>query len=211
LGLAVSAAAQTSTHTDRGDRFKPLRFSELSPKQRDFITSIGIENKPGSPHDVFSDNTTIVTYELIRSPDLAEHLFKAGAYLRASLPRKLSEIAVLLTARHWNSQNIWYSHRSQYAEKFGVSKEIVEAIAEGRRPRSMQPDEEAVYNFCTELRETRHVSDSTFEALKNQLGSEQGVVDMIAILGWYDTAAMLMNVDRLPLPDGVKPELKPLK
>jgi gluconolactonase len=210
LGVTTVTVAQTSNSVDRGDRFKPLKFGELSTQQQGFITSVGVEGKPGVPHDVDSTNTTSLTYELIRSPELAEHLFKAGAYLRGAVPRKLGEIAILLTARHWNAQYVWWSHHSQYAEKFGVSREIVEGIAVGRRPSSMQADEERVYNFCTELLENGQVSDESFDALKELLGSEQGVVDLIALMGFYGTNAMLLNVDRFPLPEGVKPELEPV-
>lgn len=73
----------------------------------------------------------------------------------------------------------------------------------------MQPDEEAVYNFATELLQTRQVSDRTFEAAKRVLG-ERGVVDLISVMGWYGTVSMYLNVDRYPLPQGSQPELKPL-
>ena len=71
----------------------------------------------------------------------------------------------------------------------------------------MPPDEEAVYNFATELLETKQVSDSTFNAAKSLL-SERGVVDLINVMGWYGTVSMLLNVDRYPLPDGAQAELK---
>ena len=73
----------------------------------------------------------------------------------------------------------------------------------------MQPDEEAVYNFCTELLTTKQVSDRTFQAAKDRFG-ERGVVDLIGVTGYYQLVSMLLNVDRHPLPDGVQPELKPL-
>jgi 4-carboxymuconolactone decarboxylase len=69
---------------------------------------------------------------------------------------------------------------------------------------------EAVYNFATELLETKQVSDATFNAAKTLLG-ERGVVELINVMGWYGTVSMLLNVDRYPLPDGTQPELKPLK
>ena len=74
----------------------------------------------------------------------------------------------------------------------------------------MPPDEEAVYNFATELLETKQVSDATFDAAKTLLG-ERGVVELINVMGWYGTVSMFLNVDRYPLPEGTQPELKPLK
>ena len=74
----------------------------------------------------------------------------------------------------------------------------------------MMPDEDAVYNFCTEMLETKQVSDTAFAAAKVKLG-EQGVVDLVAVMGYYHLVSMTLNLDRYPLPDGAKPELKPLK
>jgi 4-carboxymuconolactone decarboxylase len=92
----------------------------------------------------------------------------------------------------------------------GISPAVADAIAEGRRPSAMPPDEQAVYNFATELLETKQVSDATFDAAKKLLG-ERGVVELINVMGWYGTVSMLLNVDRYPMPDGAKPELKALK
>ena len=74
----------------------------------------------------------------------------------------------------------------------------------------MEHDEEIIYNFCNELLKTKQVSDASFAAAKNKLG-EQGVVDLIAVVGYYHLVSMALNVDRYPLPPGAKPELKPLK
>ena len=73
----------------------------------------------------------------------------------------------------------------------------------------MQPDEDAVYNLCTELLKTSEVSDATFRAAKDKLG-EAGVVELLGVVGYYGTVSMLVNTDRYPLPDGVAPELKQL-
>jgi 4-carboxymuconolactone decarboxylase len=74
----------------------------------------------------------------------------------------------------------------------------------------MEPDEEAVYDFCRELLETKQVSDATFRKAVDRLG-ERGVVDVIGVMGYYQLVAMALNVDRYPLPEGVRPELPPLQ
>jgi 4-carboxymuconolactone decarboxylase len=73
----------------------------------------------------------------------------------------------------------------------------------------MQPDEEAVYNFCTEVLNTKQASDAAFQAAKEKFG-ERGVVDLLGIVGYYQFVSMMLNVDRYPLADGVQPELKSL-
>jgi len=73
----------------------------------------------------------------------------------------------------------------------------------------MESGEEIVYSFCTELLNTKQVSDATFNAAKDKLG-ERAVVDLIGVVGYYQLVSMLLNVDGYPLPDDAKPELKPL-
>jgi 4-carboxymuconolactone decarboxylase len=107
------------------------------------------------------------------------------------------------------SQFEWTAHH-RGALQAGISPAVADAIAEGRRPAAMPRDEETVYNFATELLQTRQVSDATFAAAKSVLG-ERGVVELINVMGWYGTVSMLLNVDGYPLPEGSKAELKPLK
>jgi len=205
LGFAAMVMAQTTPAPDlhlRGDRFRPLTYGELTPEQKALAEHVmaGERGSLNGPYNVF-----------LRSPEMGDLAQKFGAYTRfhSSIPKKLNEFAIIITGRFWNSQYEWLAHR-KYAADAGLSEETIQAVANGKRPASMQPDEEAVYNFCTELLDKRQVSDKTFDAAKSKFG-EQGVVDLIAVMGYYDLVASALNVDRYPLPDGAKPELKPLK
>jgi 4-carboxymuconolactone decarboxylase len=71
----------------------------------------------------------------------------------------------------------------------------------------MAEDEEAIYNFCTELQRNRSVSDATYARMVSKFG-EQGVIDTIGISGWYTLVAMVLNTSRTPLPSGVTPPLQ---
>ena len=73
----------------------------------------------------------------------------------------------------------------------------------------MTNDERIAYDFCSELLKKHEVSDATFKATKDRFG-ERGVVDLIGVMGYYHLVAMALNVDRYPMPDGVKPELQPI-
>jgi len=121
---------------------------------------------------------------------------------------RLNELAILITAREWSAQFEWYAHQ-QLATKAGLSPEVTQAIAEGRRPPQLQRDEAIVYDFCTELLRTRNVSDATYQAALKAFG-ERGIVDLIGASGYYGLVSMVLNVARYPLPDGVAPPLKPL-
>jgi 4-carboxymuconolactone decarboxylase len=185
-----------------GDRFKPLTYREMTPEQKKMFESLisGERRGAGGPFNV-----------LLRSPEMGDLAQKFGASMRfhSSIPPKLNELAIIITARHWTSHYEWYAHRRAAANQ-GLNPVIIEAIAAGKRPTGMAADEEAVYNFCTELLEKKQVSDQTFQAAKDKFG-ERGVVDLIGVTGYYQVVSMLLNVDRYPLPDGVKPELQPLR
>jgi 4-carboxymuconolactone decarboxylase len=142
---------------------------------------------------------------LLRSPELAERAARLGEYLRfgTSLPPRLSEMAILITGRAWTAQYEWYAHAA-LARKAGLAEPIIAAIAERRRPESMQPDEAVLYDFCTELHEKHGVSDAVYDRALAVFG-ETGIVEIIGISGYYVLVAMTLNVAQVPLPDGVEP------
>src|SRR4051812_12946709 len=185
----------------RGDRFKPLTWDEMSPEQRKMVEDLvsGPRSGADGPFNV-----------LLRSPEMGNLAQKFGAATRfnQSMPRKLNEMAIIITGRYWTAQYEWIAHK-RAALAAGLDPAIVDAIQNGRRPTGMTKDEDAVYTFCNELLKTKQVSDATFAAAKNAVG-EKGVVDLIGVMGWYQTVSMLLNVDRYPLPPGAQPELKPL-
>jgi 4-carboxymuconolactone decarboxylase len=209
VGLVAVTAAQAPTGRPdprtvrlRGDRFRPLTYDEMTPAQRMMIEHV-LAGPRGSVDGPFNVQ--------LRSPEMGDlgQQFGASTRFATSVPRKLYELAIIITARHWTAQFEWYAHR-RGAVQAGISPAVADAIAEGRRPSGMPLDEQAVYNFATELLETRQVSDATFDAAKKLLG-ERGVVELINVMGWYGTVSMFLNVDRYPMPEGARPELKPLK
>jgi 4-carboxymuconolactone decarboxylase len=183
----------------RGDRFKPLTYDEMTAAQRTMIEHV-LSGPRGSTDGPFNVQ--------LRSPEMGDlgQQFGAATRFATSVPRKLYELAIIITARHWMAQFEWTAHH-RGALQAGVSPAVCDAIAAGRRPSAMAPDEEAVYNFATELLEKKQVSDATYDAAKKLLG-ERGVVDLISVMGWYGTVSMYLNVDRYPLPEGTQPELK---
>jgi len=201
LSLVNAQAPSTRDLNLKGDRFKPLTYAELTPEQKTLVEHLlaGERGGLGGPFNV-----------LLRSPEMGDQAQKLGAQLRfhSSLPDKLRELAIIMTARSWNADYEWYAHK-RLALQVGLSPSIVDAIAAGKRPASMQPDVEAVYDFGSELLKNKQVSDRTFQAAVNKLG-ERGVVDLTSLMGYYHMVSMLLNIDRYPLPEGVKPELKPL-
>lgn len=146
---------------------------------------------------------------LSRSPQLMLHAERLGNFLRYgnSLPRAVSEFAILLQSRRWTQQYEWYVHAPD-ARTAGLSQAIIQAIADGRRPDDMTEEQEIVYAFCTELNELHSVTDHTYARMVGKFG-EQGMMDLIGLNGYYSFIAMVLNVSRVPLPPGNTPALTP--
>jgi 4-carboxymuconolactone decarboxylase len=202
FALTVLAGAQSPDLHLRGDRFAPLTYDGLTPEQKTMADNLLSGERKGmnGPFNA-----------LLRSPQIGDAAQKFGAQVRfhSSLPNRLNEFAILITARFWNAQYEWSAHR-KLALTAGLKPAIIETLGEGRKPVAMQADEEVIFNFADELLKTRQVSDAAFKAVVDKFG-ERGAVDLTAVLGYYCFVSMILNVDRYPLPDGEKPGLKPLR
>jgi 4-carboxymuconolactone decarboxylase len=194
----VAAQAQAPRPQDIqlvGDRFKPLKWDEMTPEQKMMMEHLvsGERRGAGGPFNV-----------LLRSPEMGDLAQQFGASMRfhSSLPKKLNEMAIIITARHWTAQYEWNAHRTAAAQA-GLKESIIQEIAAGKRPAGMDADETILYNFATELLNTKQVSDPVFKSTKDKFG-ERGVVDLISVMGYYQLVSMLLNVDRYPLPAGAK-------
>ncbi len=139
---------------------------------------------------------------LIYSPGLCDRVQKLGAFVRydCSVPQKLRELAILITARHLNAEYEWFAHEP-HALKAGLGQDIIEAIRTGKRPKFRETAEQAVHDFVTELHNTHRVGDAAYQAALSELG-RQGVVDLVGLLGHYSLIAMTLNVFEVPVPDG---------
>src|SRR5438876_9130812 len=149
-----------------GDRVKPLKWDEMTPEQKTMMEHLvaGERRGAGGPFNV-----------LLRSPEMGDIAQQFGAATRfhSSLPKKLNEMAIIITARYWTAQYEWNAHRKAAADN-GLNESIIQAIAAGKKPASMDAAETVVYNFSTELLNTKHVSDALFKAAVHKFG-ERGV------------------------------------
>lgn len=194
-------------------RFKQIPPEKLTPEQQALADAIrsgprssvkgSAAARPGplgGPFNVF-----------LRSPDIGNIIQSLGAAIRfrSSLPSKLNELAIIITARQWTSQYEWFAHH-RLALEAGLDPAIGKDIAEGRRPAKMDADETIVYDFSTELHRAHGVSDATYQRAVDRFG-ERGVMDLIAVNGYYVLVSMTLNVDRTPLPGGVALPLPPLE
>jgi 4-carboxymuconolactone decarboxylase len=191
-------------------RFKLLPVESLTPEQRTMYDSIKsgpraklasfAAAKPGplgGPFNVW-----------LRSPGIGDLVQKLGGEIRfnSTLPTKLNELAIMVTARFWTSQYEWHAH-CKLALEAGLNPAIAKDVAENRRPANMDGDEAIVYDFSRELHETHGVSDAMYKRAVDRFG-ERGVFDLIAVNGYYSLVSMCLNVDKTPLPEGLPLPLK---
>ena len=169
-------------------------FDKLTPAQKKTVDEYkkARGGEPGGPWAV-----------LTRSPELMSRTLMLSDYLRfnSTLPPRLSEFVILMTAREWGQNYEWNAHHP-LAVKGGLNPEVAKAVAEGRRPVQMAEDEASLYDLIQELLHNRTVSDSTYARAVSKFG-EQAVVDAVSISGYYTMVAMLLNTARTPLGPGV--------
>jgi 4-carboxymuconolactone decarboxylase len=142
---------------------------------------------------------------MMYSPEVMSRARAMGDYLRfhSAIGNTLSELVILITARAWTQGYEWSAHQP-IALKAGISKDTVDAIAEGRRPTTMTPDEEIAYDFTMELLNNKSVSNATFAKVEKRFG-KKGVVDIAGISGYYTLLAMQLNMARRPVPADAPP------
>jgi 4-carboxymuconolactone decarboxylase len=145
---------------------------------------------------------------LIRSPEVMLRAKAMGDYLRfkSVLEPRLNEMVILITAREWTQQYEWNAHYPA-ATKAGLRREIADAIADGHRPAGMAEDEEIAYDVATEILRLRRVSDASYRRAVAKFG-EQGVIDLLGVIGYYNFLAIVMNATRTAMPASVPEPLK---
>jgi 4-carboxymuconolactone decarboxylase len=136
----------------------------------------------------------------MHAPELGELAQRLGAHCRynKAVPPRLSEFAILCTARMWRAQYEWYAH-APIASRAGVKPKTIADIRAGREPKSAPKDERAIYAFVQELYKTRRVSDRTYKRVHAFLG-DSAMVELVAILGYYTLIAMTLDVFRMMPP-----------
>ena len=143
---------------------------------------------------------------MVRSPPVMTASRQLGDHLRfnSAIGTRLSELVILVTAREWSQDYEWSVH-APIAVRQGIAQEVVDAVADGRRPARMSADEALAYDFTVELHRNKRVSEPTYQAALKRWG-EAGVVDLTAISGYYTLLAMQLNVARTP-PEAGGPRL----
>jgi 4-carboxymuconolactone decarboxylase len=196
---ALSAFCLLSLPLKAQDRMPPIPADKLTEAQKK-AAEVFAEGRGYAVRGPF--------VPLIRSPEVMLRAKAMGDYLRfkSVLPPRINEMVIIITAREWTQNYEWNSHHPA-ALKAGLRPEIADAIADGRRPTGMIEDEEIAYDMATEILRLKRVSDTTYARAVAKFG-EQGVIDLLGVVGYYNFLAIVLNAARTPLPDGVAEPLK---
>jgi 4-carboxymuconolactone decarboxylase len=187
IGLLFTGSAFALT----GERMPELTLEKMTPAQRSIAEAImsGPRGRMSGPFNAW-----------LRKPELADRLQKVGEYVRfnSSLDKRINEMAIVMTAQAWGSQYEWYAH-APLALKAGLDPSVLAAIGAGRKPDNMKDDEAIVWEFTTQLRRDHSVDDAIYARALEKLG-EQGIIDLVAVNGYYDTVSMTLNVAHVKPP-----------
>jgi 4-carboxymuconolactone decarboxylase len=177
-------------------RYREITTAEMTPAQKRVHDQIvaGKRGRFGGPFQL-----------LIRAPEICELASQLGEHLRwgSSLPDRLSELAIIATARFWRAQYEWHAH-APLAAKAGVPAAAIEAIRTGGEPHFAAADEALVWRLCSEIFRSRRLSDASFKEAIAAFG-EAGLVEIVSIVGYYTLIGNTLNVFQVPLPEGANP------
>jgi 4-carboxymuconolactone decarboxylase len=136
----------------------------------------------------------------LHCPEITELMHPLGEKLRlqSSFPLRQSELAIIATARALDSDYIFNSH-SVGALKAGVDVAVVEAMQRGERPVFSNADEEAIYDFTTELCVNHKISDASYRRVLKMYDVPR-VVELTALIGYYSMVATTILAHEMPVP-----------
>jgi 4-carboxymuconolactone decarboxylase len=171
-------------------------MSRLPYLRRDDLDEAGRQVWDGvvgsRPADLVGENGGLIGpfNAVVHAPGVGRRLSSLGATLRfkASIERRLSELAIITVAARWKAEFEWFAH-SPMAREHGLSEAV---------------DERVVYAVARELATTGRLDQASYEAARRLLGDE-GMVELVSLCGYYTLISYLLNAFEVPLPPGATP------
>src|SRR5436190_5827399 len=165
-------------------RLKLLSPGEMNPDQKETYEEAIAGKRGAAPAPMMA---------WLNSPQMARHATRLGEQLRFNtiFPAKLSEIAILVTARHWTSHYEWYAHK-RLALKGGLDPDIIDDIRDRRTPTFDDPKGQMIYEISKSLHEGHGLSKTLYDAAVTMLG-ERGLVEIIGLCGYCTLVSMTVN------------------
>jgi 4-carboxymuconolactone decarboxylase len=114
------------------------------------------------------------------------------------LDKRTRQIVILTVGAVWNSPYELYAHSAE-ARKVGLPEGAIQALASGESPEGLTSNELVAHRFARQLTEQRRVDDDLYREAKQAFG-EEGLVDMIYLIGIYLVTCALLNGFEIPAP-----------
>src|SRR3954451_23703909 len=120
----------------------------------------------------------------LHCPEITElmHPFGEVVRLRSTFPLRLSEFAIIVTARAWDCDYVFQAH-AKIALENGLRTSVAGALTRNERPTFDKEDEEAIYDYLTELSEKHTISDKTHARAKELFGVPR-IVELALLSGY---------------------------
>jgi 4-carboxymuconolactone decarboxylase len=146
---------------------------------------------------------------MLLAPEVGTALQELGAAIRyrSSFTARAREIAILELSRLRRCDFEWYAH-ARVGKQSGLSDDELAALHDGLPAPTLDPNETLVLELVGILVRERDLDDATFAAAREALGLG-ALMELIALVGYYDLLALSLRVWRTPLPPGLEPSFTP--
>ena len=134
---------------------------------------------------------------LARNERVFLRLTAGGLLDRGSISLREREIVIDRTCARCGSEYEWGVHVAFFAERVGFSPEQVAATA-GGDPAAFPERERLLLRLVDELHDRAQVSDELWAALRVHFSEEQ-LIELVALAGFYHLISFVTNALRIPL------------
>lgn len=139
-------------------------------------------------------------------PLMARALDGIGMAVRSNttnVPKTMKEVAICVIGAHFRSNVEFWAH-SRIALAAGVRQEVLDSIYNSEKPSfsddGEEPFQKAAYDMAVEYLDGYRVSDETYQAVLDLLGSEKAMIELVLVMGHYIGLATQLNILRVPNP-----------
>jgi len=142
----------------------------------------------------------------LHAPEVTEVWHPLGEQLRlkSCFPLRLSEFAIIITARAWDCDYIYNAH-VKLAVGDGLAPSVADALVRNERPQFAADkngrEEEAMYDYGVELFRDHKISDTTYDRAKEVFGIP-AIVELSCLMGYYGMVAATLLSHDMPLQEG---------
>ncbi len=136
---------------------------------------------------------------LARDPRLFGKFFAANLVDRGNVSVRQREIVIHRTTALCGAEYEWGAHVALFSERAALTDAQLASTVHGGPDDACWPEEERVLlRLCDALHREVDVDDTLWTALRAQF-SEEAVIELLMLAGYYRTVAYLVKGLRLPL------------